>query len=45
MGEKRIEKLGHDPIRDKFYKDYSKKRKGLKHTDQIKENKEKFSND
>ena len=45
MSEKRIEKLGHDPIKNKYYKDYSKKRKGLKHTDQIKENKEKISND
>ena len=30
MSEKRKQKLGYDPIQDKFKKDYSKKRRGRK---------------
>jgi len=29
--EKRKQKLGYDPIQQKFFKDYSKKRKGRRH--------------
>ena len=27
----RIDKYGHDPVKDKYFKDYSAKRKGKKH--------------
>ncbi len=29
--EKRKDKLGHDPVQEKWFKSYSKKRKGKKH--------------
>lgn len=33
--EKRKKEMGHDPVKEQYYKDYSKKRNGLKHPDQI----------
>jgi len=32
LSEKRKKALGHDPIKDKYFRDYSKKRRGLKHS-------------
>jgi hypothetical protein len=32
--EKRTDKLGHDPIKQKYFKNYSKGRKGMKHMNQ-----------
>ena len=32
LSEKRKKVLGHDPIKDKYFRDYSKKRRGLKHS-------------
>ena len=29
--EKRIQKLGYDPVKQDYYKNYSKKRNGMKH--------------
>ena len=29
--QQRKDKLGYDPIQQKYFKDYSKKRRGLKH--------------
>ena len=34
--EKRAQKLGEDPMKKKFFDNYSKQRKGRKHLDQIK---------
>ena len=31
MSEKRKDKLGYDPVQKKWFKDYSKKRRGTKH--------------
>ena len=31
LSEKRKKSLGHDPVEKEFFKDYSKKRKGMKH--------------
>tara|TARA_A100001037_G_C14999453_1_gene566302 strand:- start:354 stop:701 length:348 start_codon:yes stop_codon:yes gene_type:complete len=31
LSEKREKTLGHDPVKKKYFKDYSKKRKGMKH--------------
>lgn len=31
MSEKRKDKLGYDPVQKKYFKEYSKKRRGLKH--------------
>ena len=31
LSEKRKKVLGHDPIKDKHFKDYSKKRRGIRH--------------
>jgi hypothetical protein len=31
MSQKREDKLGYDPLRKKYFKEYSKKRRGLKH--------------
>lgn len=31
MSEKRKDKLGYDPIKQKYFKDYSRKRNGTKH--------------
>lgn len=33
---KRIEKIGKDPIKEKYFQEYSKKRKGKKHSEEIK---------
>ena len=35
--EKRKEKMGHDPIKKKYWEDWSKKRKGRKHPDSFKD--------
>ena len=32
MSEKRKDKLGYDPVQQKYFKEYSKKRRGMKHT-------------
>jgi len=32
--EKRTEKLGYDPVKKKYFKNYSKNRKGIKHLGQ-----------
>jgi len=45
LSEMRKEKLGHDPVKEKYLERYSKKRHGLKHTEEIKENRKKFSDD
>ena len=29
--QKRVDKYGHDPVKDQYFKEYSKKRKGKKH--------------
>lgn len=34
--EKRVKLIGKDPIKEKFYENYSKIRKGRKHPDQLK---------
>tara|TARA_B100000676_G_C17675965_1_gene628887 strand:- start:243 stop:581 length:339 start_codon:yes stop_codon:yes gene_type:complete len=31
MSEKRTNKLGYDPVKQKYFKEYSKKRNGVKH--------------
>tara|TARA_R100000005_G_C4969501_1_gene182988 strand:- start:770 stop:1141 length:372 start_codon:yes stop_codon:yes gene_type:complete len=31
MSEKRAKKAGKDPVKEKYFKDYEKKRKGVKH--------------
>ena len=31
LSQQRKDKLGYDPIQQKYFKDYSKKRRGLKH--------------
>ena len=31
LSEKRKEKEGRDPVQQQYFKDYSKKRKGVKH--------------
>ena len=31
MSQKRVDKYGHDPIKDQYFKEYSEKRKGKKH--------------
>ena len=31
MSQKRSDKLGYDPMRKKYFQEYSKKRRGLKH--------------
>jgi hypothetical protein len=36
LSNKREKILGKDPIKEKFYSDYSKQRKGAKHPDQFK---------
>ena len=41
LSEKRIEKTGNDPVKEKFYKDYASRRGGKKHPDQLKK---KFEN-
>lgn len=41
LSEKRAEKMGTDPVKDKFYKDYSAKRRGVKHTAQLAEEQKK----
>lgn len=38
MSEKRKDKAGYDPIQQKFFKDYSKSRRGRKHSEEIKLN-------
>lgn len=37
MSAKRAEKEGLDPVKEGFYRDYSKKRKGKKHPQQVRE--------
>lgn len=32
--EKRKKEMGHDPVKENYFKEYSKKRRGLKHPDQ-----------
>jgi len=32
MSDKRKDKLGYDPVQQKYFKEYSKKRRGMKHT-------------
>jgi len=32
MSEKRKDKLGFDPVQKKYFEEYSKKRRGIKHT-------------
>jgi hypothetical protein len=32
--EKRIQKLGYDPVKQEYYKNYSKERNGMKHFNQ-----------
>jgi hypothetical protein len=39
LSEKRKEKIGHDPLKEKYYENYSKTRKGKKHPDVIKREK------
>lgn len=39
--QKRADKDGIDPIQEKFYDDYSKRRKGKKHPDQVRREKAK----
>ncbi len=36
--EKRTQKLGYDPVKQQSYKDYSKKRNGMKHKDDPSQN-------
>ena len=36
LSEKRQKSSGKDPVKEKYFKDYSKKRKGKKHPDQYK---------
>ena len=31
LSEKRKKALGHDPVKKKYFKDYTKKRKGMRH--------------
>tara|TARA_Y100000310_G_scaffold50222_2_gene46317 strand:- start:106 stop:459 length:354 start_codon:yes stop_codon:yes gene_type:complete len=31
MSQKRVDKYGHDPVKDKYFKEYSNKRQGKKH--------------
>ncbi len=38
LSAKRAEKNGKDPIKEKYYKDFSKRHKGLQHPTQVKEN-------
>ena len=33
QSQRRIDKYGHDPVKDQYFKDYSKKRNGKKHRD------------
>ena len=35
--EKRVQKLGYDPVKQDYYKEYSKKRSGMKHFQQKKD--------
>jgi predicted nucleic acid-binding Zn ribbon protein len=37
MSEKRKDKEGYDPVQQKYFSEYSAKRKGRKHTEQIKQ--------
>ncbi len=37
MSEKRKDKLGYDPVKQKYFENYSKKRRGRKNINQIKE--------
>ena len=32
ISDKRKDKLGYDPVQQKYFKEYSKKRRGMKHT-------------
>tara|TARA_Y100000310_G_C20542040_1_gene743768 strand:- start:551 stop:922 length:372 start_codon:yes stop_codon:yes gene_type:complete len=39
LSDKREKQMGKDPVKEKFFKDYSKKRKGMKHEQQKKSSK------